>query len=1109
MFRKPGFFVVGSYKNKANGYNRQGGLTESQPEKKQISNFERRTRRYQMKKIGLIALLTLFGALLNFWVLPDTGMARIFRVFGPENFVRAVTGPAIEVREFQVQYPVDSEFDLHVFYGGLKKDFEGIVPSAVVTLNGRTVVVPNEFNRNIYHINKKVTLLETNSLSVELRGKPGSGVRVVIVGRNDDPQLFDFSRSVQPDCIGLLGKDLNYVWTILHQPEGGNAMLSDIHSLNPSFNVKRPGEYILNLTIRGSTWEESFPVKLTATLYPPFMPVPVETRIEFEVVAGGGYFGPPDYGMKIGPTTYERNFVPSCGSPYDSGFQVMVLDRATLEQKDYTTFNIPCGNQAMINYISSLSDTTKYPVAPLVIVSSLNMAKPYDVCGNSSACPLGHTLEGLGGTTVYSSRYSETMWINYSLIGIPGLGVSNGFELNSWDHKAYNYPDPKIDADIKGYFVQDTSGKWAFTYPEFVQIETQPQPTQTSNVIKVGNASYSSESLKSGATGGFQVLLLDRDSLQLPNYPLVISPNATFSTNATGSLSDSEQNAMYNYLTTLNNTLQNNAAWRFVVIFASIGDGPISTYKAACFPDLIKLIGNYYGGTTGILNNLGPKTDPSKISTYSLIGFHSIDPSPFGANDAVEASSPGVNLRVVLQKDKHGWFKPTITNPGTNAVAGGPDTSILSVALQPYTPWPLPNPALSTADPLYQRQLAAYQYISRWVYPLAVSPPDIRYYYTKEPTDPGSWLTNCFRSDFVYPSTAAFTEDDFIAMKNQLCGYHDAQGNPVPGEFDFVQAVNGFKTVMENNVWVNMKLSSSDRLGNVYAAVKPIVNPPSDHRVLYNMGIVIRGVLTAGTSIVTNPGLKAAMGIINGLMSMAMGLQKADNGTDYTLLDTKVSDLDNQMDGLWEKCQKGSDIALGIIKSDWGKLQYVGTKLMTPQSQGGWMWDDGDQYVWVDQMTDTLEAYYFQSLIPTLWKIDYMQNTTIPHPKNFSYYVGSCWSPCCYPYCSGASANDNAFWVDNFSIGSTYNYTWYVLEDKINMYASSGCGYVDLGHSSELRKVLFGQGPWLVNGVEVGINLNLPRPIFYERWLPSSVYTPYVAPIGVIHPTPYYHDCSS
>jgi hypothetical protein len=86
------------------------------------------------------------------------------------------------------------------------------------------------------------------------------------------------------------------------------------------------------------------------------------------------------------------------------------------------------------------------------------------------------------------------------------------------------------------------------------------------------------------------------------------------------------------------------------------------------------------------------------------------------------------------------------------------------------------------------------------------------------------------------------------------------------------------------------------------------------------MGIVIRGVLTAGTSVVTNPGLKAAMGIINGLMSIAMGLQKADNGTDYTLLDTKVSDLDNQMDSLWEKCQKGSDITLGIIKSDWGIL---------------------------------------------------------------------------------------------------------------------------------------------------------------------------------------------
>ena len=870
-----------------------------------------------------------------------------------------------------------------------------------------------------------------------------------------------------------------------------------------------PGEYTLELRVQGDSWEESFPIELTAmdmlgATYndTPFVPVPVKTR----VVAGTGT-NYSDYSIQVGSTTYTAPAPTSCGSATSSGFQVLVLDRGTLAKKDHKTYNVPCGSTNMVNYLNTLDDSS------LVIVSSLTTATPYDVCGSgSSSCPVGTKLKEFGATNIFPSNYSSTLSyslpdvsspvnFSYSLVGIRGLAASQGNELNNWDHRAVAL-DSRIYSNIEGYLLPDANpnqtSMWAFVYPEFVEIETRAQASSKSNTIKVGGVSYVSEPLSSEATGGFQVLVLDRDTLSpAVSLPAIgLKTNRTFSTN--GGYGDAETTYMTDYLNTILNTGYPNQ--RFVVVIASIGSPIYFIHgKTNWFVDLIKVISNNYGGTFGVLNQLG------KSSTYSLIGISSSSASLFGANDAVEASASGVNLRVALHKDKQGWFKPDVTNPGNVGTSGGPDLSLLSVALKPYTAWPLPDPNLPTSDPLYQRQLAAYQYISGH---LGEFTNDIRSYYTQNPIYPEIWLSNC--GNLQYSETTTFTQDDFVAMKNQLCGYYSGLDQYVPGEFDYVLRVNGFKEVLDDNVWVSMKLSSTDSLRNVYEKVKAKINVPPDRVALYDIGIIIRGILTAGTSIVTNAGLKATMGTLNGLMSIAMGISKDEGGADYTSLNTAVSNLDNQMDNVWARCQKGADIILAIIKSDWGKLQYVGNKFMTTQDKGGWMWDDGDPYDWVQQITNTLQAYYFQSLMPTEWKIDYLLDTlTIPHPKNFSYYAGSCWDPCCYPYCEGASANATAFWVDDFTVGVYYQYSWYVLEDEIDMYSASGCGYVHFDRSSALRDVLFGQGPWLEGGVEIGVKLYLPMPVFYERWLPSAVYTPYVAPIWPYSPTPYYSGCSS
>lgn len=1048
---------------------------------KRISDLDMLCRKL-IKRIGGLAVLGVMSIL----VLPDTGFARVFSVFGPENFVRSGNARATEVRQFEVQQPNDAEFNLHVFYGGLKQDFQGVVPSAIVRLNNEPVVTPSDFNRNSHYIKKPITLSEENSLSVELRGKPGSGIRVVITGRSDEPQVFEYNKTILPDGIELLGQDLNYIWIVVDQPEGGNATLSAPSSSNPSLNVDLPGEYRLLLKISGSSWEESFPIKLVGT-YPQFVTVPVETRLVYEWGAVGsedtegaesGGFIIPDYGMVIGPNYYLRPPAASCGSASNTGFQVLVLDRTDLSKKDHKSFNTPCGNQDMINFLASLSDTTQYPVAPLVIVSSLNMTMASDVCGNSISCPLGHALEGLGGTTVFSSNYNKASWINYSLIGIPGLGASNGTELNSWDHRAYYAPDPKINADILGYFVQDTNQRWTFVYPEFVQIETRPQPQTDppANVIKVGDTSYSSTPLKPGAVGGFQVLVLDRDNLHLPNYPLAINPNATFSTNASGFLGDEEQQAMYDYLNSVKLTKNNQ---RFVVVIASIGV-PI-TYKSAVFPALTKLIGDYFGGTTGILNSIGP--------TYSLVGMTKPDFSAYqkGAVEAVEASAQDQNLRVVMHRDKQGWYGPVTTNTEPAGTATSPDFSLLSVALQPPTSWPLPNPA----DPLYQQQVYAYQNISNR---LGISANgDIRHFYTQSLLLPT--YDSCMLMPYPTPDPSPyFSPEVFETMRAQMCS-----------EFNYVNYVNRFLDKMHVLI-ADMHTSTGSELDIVYDEVKSTVYVDSNDQVTWDALLVLRGLLKIGSALDPAPSATRTMGVVNGLLWMGMHLSKGPSGPDYTSVDAEYQNLKNEMNNMWDKCQTGKDIALDMIKSDWGKLHYVGTKLTTDQAHGGWMYGDTEPGGWKKIMTDTLQAYYIQSLMPAAgWKIDYLSDTTtIPAPRNLKYYIS--WNTACHPYCQGSSANPTASWSDSFLDGK---YSWYVLENGISRINTSSCGYVPFGNSSSLRDVLFGSGEWTdSSGNPIGVKLNLSLPYFYERWLPASAYTPPTMPVLGEVKQPEYYNCS-
>jgi hypothetical protein len=128
------------------------------------------------KKFHMLVPLIFFFGLTG---LPVDALAGIFTPFGPEVYMRDKGGPVTVTDTFDVADP-NTSCSLKIYNGGEAVEFKR-VSSAVIGLNGSQAVGPNEFNQKVSFIEKQVTLSTTNILSVEVRGKPGGAITIVIV----------------------------------------------------------------------------------------------------------------------------------------------------------------------------------------------------------------------------------------------------------------------------------------------------------------------------------------------------------------------------------------------------------------------------------------------------------------------------------------------------------------------------------------------------------------------------------------------------------------------------------------------------------------------------------------------------------------------------------------------------------------------------------------------------------------------------------------------------------------------------------------------------------------------------------------------------------------
>lgn len=137
-----------------------------------------------MKKM----LLRLMLGFILLGVFQINAHAGTFTAFGPKTFTRGSGKPITETATFSIKN-LNTDYTLKIYNGGINSEYAK-VSSAIVKLNGSTLFEESDFNQQASLLQKQVSVSTSNTLSVELRSSPGSGLTIVIEGEdNDSPSV--------------------------------------------------------------------------------------------------------------------------------------------------------------------------------------------------------------------------------------------------------------------------------------------------------------------------------------------------------------------------------------------------------------------------------------------------------------------------------------------------------------------------------------------------------------------------------------------------------------------------------------------------------------------------------------------------------------------------------------------------------------------------------------------------------------------------------------------------------------------------------------------------------------------------------------------------------
>ena len=189
-------------------------------------------------------------------------------VFGPTDYVRVTGKPETITDTFTVANPGPAQ--LHITNGGASGQYER-VSSAVITLNGQTILSPDDFDQQAAMIDLVVQLQAVNTLTVELRSQPNSGLTLALIvddtGTNQPPvanagpdRNTVVGQPVTLDGTGSTDADgdpLSYHWTKVSAPAGSLTNLSNPNAPSPTFVPDVPGAYQFSLRVNDGTTDSA------------------------------------------------------------------------------------------------------------------------------------------------------------------------------------------------------------------------------------------------------------------------------------------------------------------------------------------------------------------------------------------------------------------------------------------------------------------------------------------------------------------------------------------------------------------------------------------------------------------------------------------------------------------------------------------------------------------------------------------------------------------------------------------------------------------------------------------------------------------------------------
>jgi RHS repeat-associated protein len=189
-----------------------------------------------------------------FWSINSVSAAAT--IYGPRKFIRLTGKPVIVTEIFSASSA--TTYNLVVLNGDMGKNR---VSSATVKINGIEILKESDFNQQVDRIERRVSLLLSNSISVELKSAPGSLMTVSILSKTmnhapvadagpdqtvyvGDRVYLDGSKSTDVD-----GDPLTYLWQMISLPAGSAASLSNPSDVKPFFILDVHGTYVVQLIV--------------------------------------------------------------------------------------------------------------------------------------------------------------------------------------------------------------------------------------------------------------------------------------------------------------------------------------------------------------------------------------------------------------------------------------------------------------------------------------------------------------------------------------------------------------------------------------------------------------------------------------------------------------------------------------------------------------------------------------------------------------------------------------------------------------------------------------------------------------------------------------------